>query len=79
MGKRKSRYKAVACNYRIAKGCKGFVNSATMKEPNMCHACWQKKHAKELNKRKDFWSQKGSKRKMMKVPVELWNKYFPVY
>lgn len=77
-GARKSRYSATSCDYGIADKCRGFVNFNTMKEPNMCHPCWQKKHAKKLNQRHNFWSREGSKRKMMQMPIELWNKYYPV-
>ena len=74
MGK-KSRYSAVACNYGIATKCKGFVNSATMKEPNMCRPCWQSKHAASLNAVKNRWSVRGLKKKLMKIPIRKWTDY----
>jgi hypothetical protein len=73
-GSRKSRYHPGPCNYQIADGCKGFVNTKTAREENMCHACWQKKHAKRLNQRHNFWSFEGSKKKMMRIPIRLWHK-----
>lgn len=54
-----------------ADGCRRKANVATMKE-DMCIPCWQKKHAKSLNKRKNMWSFEGSKKRLMEIPIDDW-------
>ena len=76
LGKRKSRYRTVQCVHGMAPNCAGYVNANTMKEPNMCNACWQSKHAKQLNSQRNIWSFEGSKRKLMELPISRWPREF---
>jgi len=76
-GSRKSRRRTSYCAAYGREGqaekCRKKPNDATKRE-GLCIPCWQKKNAKTLNQRQNVWSFEGSKKKLMRLPIDDWPK-----